>query len=86
MSYNIFITHLPDDFEEPASELTVVVLQPYSETRKCIKITAVEDKVIEGDESFTLQLVLQTTLPISLQSNMELGTDRTIFTIHDTSK
>lgn len=51
-----------------------------------MEISAIQDRVIERDESFEVELSIVTILPGALQNNLELGISSSTITIQDTSK
>lgn len=71
---------------ETVSDSIMVTFTPLSDEVKCIVIVAVQDSVIEGDESFIVVLSVETNLPASIQDNLHIGTSVATITIEDSSE
>ena len=63
-----------------------VNFEPYSVTSHCVGIGILQDRVIEGEESFRIRLSVSTILPASIQENLVIGASLSQVTIQDTSK
>lgn len=63
-----------------------VTFSPNAKRLECVEVIATQDNVIEDDESFRVQLILQTVLPASLRNHLKIGMSSATITIQDTSK
>lgn len=74
------------DLVVPTDSTNILTLASHSESMSCLEISAIQDQVIESDETFEVELSIVTILPRLLQNNLELGTSSSTITIQDTSK
>ena len=68
------------------SDSILVTFMPLSDETKCIELVALQDNVIEGEESLKVELSVATNLPAIMQSNLHIGASVATITIEDSSE